>query len=119
VSNAAPVILENITCDFPGVRVLDSVSLQFFPGEVHALTGENGAGKSTLMKVLSGLVTPTQGKIHIGHQSFSAIRHAIGLGIHFIPQEPVLAPDLVLPQSTVGGWFSTPSWKSTCSPFWN
>ena len=43
---------------FPGVNALTDVSIDFYPGEVHALLGENGAGKSTLIKILSGVYTP-------------------------------------------------------------
>ena len=39
--------LRGITKSFPGVRAVDNVSLDFYPGKIHALMGENGAGKST------------------------------------------------------------------------
>ena len=45
----------HITKVFPGVKALTDVSVDFYPGEVHALMGENGAGKSTLIKILSGV----------------------------------------------------------------
>src|SRR5690606_33664275 len=47
--------MRNITKNFPGVKVLDNVSLTVDRGEIHAICGENGAGKSTLMKILSGV----------------------------------------------------------------
>ena len=37
--------LKNVTKQYPGVTALDSVSVDFCKGEVHALLGENGAGK--------------------------------------------------------------------------
>ena len=104
------VLLEKVTCDFPGVRALDSVSLQFNPGEVHALAGENGAGKSTLMKVVSGLVTPTQGTIQVGSEIFSQVRYPLRLGIRAIPQEPVLAPDLSIAENLLMGQLPRKRW---------
>ena len=55
--------VQHISKRFPGVVALDDVSLQFFPGEIHAVVGENGAGKSTLMKIMSGAYTPDSGTI--------------------------------------------------------
>jgi ribose transport system ATP-binding protein len=56
--------LKHIKKEYPGVTALDDVSLNFLPGEVHAIVGENGAGKSTFIKVLTGAVLPTEGEIY-------------------------------------------------------
>jgi rhamnose transport system ATP-binding protein len=50
---------------FGGVRALASVSLELQRGSVTALVGENGAGKSTLVKILSGVISPDAGEIHL------------------------------------------------------
>lgn len=58
--------LEQVSFQYPNGHVaLDQVSLQIGPGGIHAIVGRNGAGKSTLAKLLSGLYTPTQGRISI------------------------------------------------------
>jgi len=49
----SPVLeLVDIEKSFSGVKALKGVSLQVYPGEIHAIAGENGAGKSTLLKRL-------------------------------------------------------------------
>jgi energy-coupling factor transport system ATP-binding protein len=49
----------------PGQPVLRDVSLQFDAGTT-AIIGQNGAGKTTLMKLLNGLLKPTQGSVLVG-----------------------------------------------------
>ena len=61
----SPILeVKNICKSFPGVKALDNVSLEVYPGECLALIGENGAGKSTLMKILSGAYEKDSGEIY-------------------------------------------------------
>lgn len=81
--------MENITKSFPGVKVLQGVTLQIQAGEVHALMGENGAGKSTLMKILMGIYTPDEGsvKMHGRPMVNKGPKDAMQHGISMIHQE--------------------------------
>ena len=47
-------------------RALDGISFRVGPGERMGIVGPNGSGKSTLIKILSGLLVPTSGKVHRG-----------------------------------------------------
>ena len=55
----------NISLQF-GKRVLfDEVNVNFTPGNCYGIIGANGAGKSTFMKILSGEIDPTKGRVNI------------------------------------------------------
>jgi ribose transport system ATP-binding protein len=86
-----PPLLELIAVSktYPGVKALDRVSLQVGRGEVLALIGENGAGKSTLMKILGGVVEPSEGTIRIGGVEHASLKVADSMkaGIAFVHQE--------------------------------
>lgn len=63
--------VEGITVSFGPLKALDDVTLEFLPGEVHAVVGENGAGKSTLMNVLAGFLSPSSGFVRLGDRTLS------------------------------------------------
>jgi galactofuranose transport system ATP-binding protein len=83
---------------FAGVRALDDVSVEFWPGSVHALVGENGAGKSTLIKVMTGVYQLDSGRLRYRGEevSFASPRAAQQAGIATIYQEVHLAPQLTV-----------------------
>lgn len=91
----------NISKSFPGVKALSDVSLDFYPGEVHALLGENGAGKSTLIKILSGVYTPSEGQVVLEGKpiAFQSPHDAILNGIAVIHQELSIANDLTVAEN--------------------
>ena len=56
--------LENVSYTYDGsTKVLDGLSYEFNKGKVYAIVGRSGAGKTTLLSLLSGLTSPTEGKI--------------------------------------------------------
>lgn len=64
--NQAPYIeMLDIDKFFGITKALQKVNLQVYSGEVIGLVGSNGAGKSTLIKVMTGVLTPTDGKIQV------------------------------------------------------
>lgn len=90
--------MRSITKNFPGVKVLDDVTLRVARGEIHAICGENGAGKSTLMKVLSGVYPhgTYDGDIVLDGQvvEFKDLKASERAGIVIIHQELALIPEL-------------------------
>lgn len=55
----------NLTKHMGGRRIVRSVSLQIPKGSVYGLLGPNGAGKSTTLKLLTGLMCPSEGEVRI------------------------------------------------------
>jgi rhamnose transport system ATP-binding protein len=97
--------LRGISKSFPGVRALDNISFDVFPGEVHALLGENGAGKSTLIKIIAGVYQPDSGDILLDGQpiQFTHPGQAQSRGIAAIYQELSLYPELTVAENIFMG----------------
>ena len=96
-SGAAPLVeMKNISIAFGGIKAVDDVSVDLYPGEVVGLLGHNGAGKSTLIKVLSGAYQKDEGEIFINGQQVEITnpRDARANNIETIYQTLALADNL-------------------------
>ena len=90
--DSSVVYMEGIVKRFGTITALDGVDFTVEPQQVMALLGDNGAGKSTLIKILTGVYTPTRGKIFFeGDQvQVSSPRDARELGIETCYQDLAL-----------------------------
>ena len=81
-----------LTKEYKNRVAVNNLNFAIFPGQIFGFLGANGAGKSTTMKLLTGLASPTSGKVLIGGQSlesnFESCMHKVGAMIetpHFYP----------------------------------
>ncbi|MDK2853428.1 MAG: ral nucleoside transport system ATP-binding protein [Thermococcaceae archaeon] len=85
-----PIIeMKGIVKVYPdGTKALKGVDFSVKKGEIHGLLGENGAGKTTLMKILSGMLHPTEGKIFVNGKEvrFKSPADALANGIGMVHQ---------------------------------
>ncbi len=88
------LVVENLIKQYGDFTAVDNVSFAAKEGSVFGLLGPNGAGKSTLINCISGLLTPTTGRIAVsGHdivKDGKAARKSLGI----VPQEIALYEDL-------------------------
>ncbi|MBV9348290.1 MAG: ABC transporter ATP-binding protein [Pseudolabrys sp.] len=81
--------LENVSKTYPnGVHALEKISLEVKPGEVIVIVGGSGCGKSTLLRAISGLDTPSRGRVVLDGVEIKLPQEQIGI----IFQEPRLLP---------------------------
>ena len=97
--------MRHITKEFFSVLANHDVSLDIYPGEVHALLGENGAGKTTLMNILYGVYTPTSGQmlLHDREVRFSSPKDAIENKLGMVHQHFMLVPNLTVSENITLG----------------
>jgi manganese/iron transport system ATP-binding protein len=61
--------ISNLSVRYENGLALDGINFELKAGQHLAVVGPNGAGKSTLFKVIAGVLTPSEGKVHIyGHE---------------------------------------------------
>jgi D-xylose transport system ATP-binding protein len=88
--------MRDIAISFGGIKAVDHVTVDLYPGEVVGLLGHNGAGKSTLIKCLSGAYRMDSGQIFINGEpvTINTPRDARRYNIETIYQTLALADNL-------------------------
>jgi len=61
--NAETLRLNNVSVQFGGVRAVNNVNIELYPGEFVGLIGPNGAGKTTIFNLITSSIRPTTGEI--------------------------------------------------------
>src|SRR5271168_3671742 len=72
------VQMEGVQKHFGAVHALRNINLAIGRNEIVGLIGDNGAGKSTLIKVLTGVIPPTSGRIFVRDAEIDLSRHSVG-----------------------------------------
>lgn len=90
------VEMRDMSIAFGGIKAVDGVSVDLYPGEVVGLLGHNGAGKSTLIKILSGAYRADAGEIRVNGApvQIATPRDAKAHGIETIYQTLALADNV-------------------------
>ncbi|HEY4346487.1 MAG TPA: ABC transporter ATP-binding protein [Gaiellaceae bacterium] len=107
--------LDRVSVSLGGSRIVENISIAVDAGEWLTLIGPNGAGKSTLLRAVAGLVS-FEGSIRLDGSELTAFsRRELARRIAFVPQSPVLPPDMrvreyaLLGRTPYVGTFSTES----------
>jgi branched-chain amino acid transport system ATP-binding protein len=79
--------VENMSHNFGGLRAVNNYTLEVEPGQIRGLIGPNGAGKTTIFNLITGVYTPTEGRILFDGQDITGLHPhkiaSLGLGRTF------------------------------------
>ena len=82
--------LQNVTRLYGKTVAVSKLDLNIHRGEIFGLLGSNGAGKSTTMKMVCGLLKPTNGSIHVGGVDVRINPLAVKAKIGYLPENAQL-----------------------------
>jgi ABC-2 type transport system ATP-binding protein len=91
--------LENVTKRFGGTAALDGISAEIGAGHVTGLVGPDGAGKTTLIRLVTGLLTPSEGRIAVLGLDTRREPQAVQSLIGYMPQRFGLYEDLTVQEN--------------------
>ena len=91
-----PVVVRELTRRFGDFTAVDAVTFDVRPGEIFGFLGPNGAGKTTTIKMLTGLLPPTEGDGHVAGLDIRSERQRIKRRIGYMSQKFSLYTDLTV-----------------------
>jgi ABC-2 type transport system ATP-binding protein len=98
--NGTPAVeAQDLTVRFGDFTAVDRVSFSVAPGEIFGFLGANGAGKTTTIRVLCGLLPPTQGTVRVAGLSYADGERAIKRKVGYMSQKFTLYADLTVAEN--------------------
>jgi len=110
-SNGQAVVVEHLVKRFGPFVAVDHISFEAHRGEIFGFLGPNGAGKSTTIRILCGLLRPTEGRALVSDIDVSAQPEAVRQSIGYMSQKFSLYNDLRVIENLrfFAGMYSVPS----------
>ncbi len=88
------IFCKNLSKSFGNKKVVKNISLNILPGQILAFLGPNGAGKTTTIKMLTGSLKPSSGKIFVDEKEYDHLPFFIKQKIGIMPQEIIIWDEL-------------------------
>jgi len=88
--------IEHLNRAYGDFTAVDNVSVAIEKGEIVGLLGHNGAGKTTIMKMISGYLEPSAGRIEIDGLDIATQRNAVQQSIGYLPESLPIYPELTV-----------------------
>lgn len=82
--------IENLHKHFGAKKAVDGISLDIPEGELFVMLGPNGAGKTTTIRILTGLLRPTDGRVLVAGHDVTSDGEAARAIMAYVPDEPYL-----------------------------
>ena len=93
------VLAENLTRRFGSLTAVNKLNLEIAEGEIFALVGPDGAGKTTTMRLLCGLMDPTEGRAEVAGMSVTESHDEVKDQIGYMAQRFGLYGDLTVAEN--------------------
>ena len=91
---ATPIAVTNLTKRYDTITALSKISFEVQPGEIMGFLGPNGAGKTTTLRILTGMIAPTEGAVRIDGLDVTERPLEIRRRIGYLPEHVALYPEL-------------------------
>ena len=88
------IAVSNLTKRYDTVTALSNISFEVQPGEIMGFLGPNGAGKTTTLRILTGLIAPTEGSVRIDGVDVTEHPLEVRRRIGYLPENVALYPEL-------------------------
>lgn len=89
-----PIVVKNLSKRYDATVAISDISFDVQPGEIMGFLGPNGAGKTTTMRILTGMIAPTEGTVHIDGINVAEKPLDVRRRIGYLPENVSLYPEL-------------------------
>jgi ABC-2 type transport system ATP-binding protein len=90
------IVVQDVTKFFGEQKALDNVSFEVKTGEIVGFLGPNGAGKSTMMKIITGFIPASSGKVNVNGLAVEADNLEVKKQIGYLPENNPLYPEMYI-----------------------